>query len=211
MGFSGPTLVVIRTTENAILGALAHSPWKEGRKFYGDSESFIFELCPNVRVHRPIGKESNFMYLHSDVQEGILGPVIDELPKGLGFGGSLAKPRLFVPTSFEHCSAGFLDKTFEPGELLPPSALEMFEISSMEVWAVGGAKLINEGYKDRSEYRDRMEVALERARIVSDKSQLIADLQSGLIPNSLFSHQRNVRGRHDFSVDENHGGYKIDH
>jgi hypothetical protein len=60
------------------------------------------------------------MYLHSDFYNGgFLDPAAKARRRGLGFGGDMSKPRLFIPESFEGCSAGYLDKTFKPGELVP--------------------------------------------------------------------------------------------
>jgi hypothetical protein len=60
------------------------------------------------------------MYLHSDNVVQHHDPLLlDHSLQGLGFGGSLPRPRLFIPESLEHCTADYLDKTFSPGHLLP--------------------------------------------------------------------------------------------
>ena len=129
---------------------------------------------------------------------------------GLGFGGSPEHPRFFIPESFEHCTAGYLDKTFQEGELLPIEALEKFEIKTLEVWGVGGDEVIQKAIEYQVAYRKRHEEIIRRAREVHDKKQFATDLQTGLIPNLLYAHREQARGRHDFVVDEKHGGYKIE-
>jgi len=167
------------------------------------------ELEPHLRVHRPKeGGEDHYMYLHSTSYS--VGFPHDH-PFGLGMGGTLTKPRFFIPESLEHASADFLDKTFESGELLPAQDLEQFEIQHLEVWAVGGTAVIQQALRDRAQHREIAQATLERARSVTDRSAFAQDLQSGLIPNShLFAHAEEVRGRQEFRVDEEHGGYLVD-
>lgn len=146
------------------------------------------------------------MYMHVNTD----GEACKGHPHGLGFGGSLEHPRFFVPESLERCSAGFFDRTFQDGELLPLDSLEKFEIHTLEVWGVGGDDVIKKAVSDRAAYRKRHEEILVRARIVHDKKQFAEDMQTGLIPNVLYAHQAKSRGRHDFVVDNDHGGYKIE-
>lgn len=211
LGYSGPTLLIIKTTEDHVLGAFAREQWKDTKHFYGNAECFLFQLDPFVKVHKPIGRDRNFIYLHSEEMHGFIEPRYEGLPHGIGFGGSLSKPRLFIPTTLEHCSADYLDSTFESGELLPQEALEKFEIKSFEVWAVGGEDLVSKGLSDRAEYRERHEEALSRIREIHDKKALMGDFKAGLISSHLYKHTDSVRGRHEFRVDEKHGGYKLEH
>jgi hypothetical protein len=209
LGYSGPTVILVKTTSQAVLGAFASSSWKDSTQFYGDAECFLFELQPNVNIYRTEGKGENFMYLHS--KHGQADPaLLGGHPFGLGFGGTVENPRFFIPESFDHCSAHYLDSTFHQGELLPLESLEKFEIQMLEVWGVGGDEVITKAVRDRADYRERYDNLILRARMVRDKSAFAEDLQSGLIPNSLFSHLKDSRGRHDFRVDDEHGGYKID-
>jgi TLD len=209
LGYSGPTVLLVKTTAQAVLGAFASAPWKNARDFYGNADCFLFELEPKLVVHRPEGSGSNFMYLHSDRDP--ISVSCHGHAHGLGFGGDLDKPRLFIPETFERCTADFLDKTFHNGELLPSEALERFEIQVLEVWGVGGDEVIAQALRHRSEHRERSDTAVLRARKVLDKSPFVEDLKSGLIINKVYKHQEQARGRHDFRVDDEHGGYKIDH
>jgi len=210
LGYSGPTLLAVKTTSGETIGAFATAPWKDHKDFYGTADSFLVQLVPKLEVRRPAGRGQNFMYLHSTDMHSAMDPLHDGLPHGIGFGGTLTKPRLFIPMSFEHCSADFLDNTFESGNLLPKDALETFEIQCLEVWGVGGDEVITQALRDRVEYRERTDTAILLARTVQDKSAFAADMQSGLIPNRLFTHQEEARGRADFVVDDKHGGYRIE-
>jgi hypothetical protein len=149
------------------------------------------------------------MYLHSDNVVQHHDPLLlDHSLQGLGFGGSLPRPRLFIPESLEHCTADYLDKTFSPGHLLPMDALERFEIAAIEVWAVGVDH--TKALQDRDAYRQRASIAIDKARTIHDKTFLAQDLQSGLVPNTLFEHSGQVRGSKEFVVDDMHGGYKVE-
>jgi hypothetical protein len=209
LGYTGPTILLIRTTCDNVLGAFAEAPWKEHREFFGTPDCFLFQLKPALKVLRAKGEDHNFMYLHSDYFQGALA--VDGIPHGLGLGGTISKPRLFIPESFEHCTADYLDKTFESGELLPPEALEKFEIKCLELWGVGGDEEIQKGLRDRAEFRNKTKEMLEKARTVHDKSAFAKDLKSGLLLGKLYDHQEYVRGRQEFAVDDKHGGYKLEH
>lgn len=210
LGYGGPTLLLVRTTCGGTIGAFASDPWQDAKAFYGYADCFIFELDPKVSVHRSSGTGQNFMYLHSDMFSSSLDFESQEHPKGIGFGGTSTKPRLFIPESFERCSADFMDRTYESGNLLPLEALEKFEIQNLEIWGVGGEDVIKEAFKQREAHRERSKEALHNARVVRDKTQFATDMASGLIPGTIFAHREEVRGRSEFTVDEDHGGYKIE-
>jgi hypothetical protein len=199
------------TTGGAVLGAFATETWRDCKHFYGNRDCFLFQLYPDVRVHRATGRDGNFMYMHS---KDFHSPLEDEgalLPHGIGFGGCPEEPRLFIPESFEHCTADFLDSTFASGSLLPTDALEKFEIQSLEIWGVGGDKAIAAALRQRAEYREIHDTAIKKARTLQDKSFVATDIKTGLLISDLFQHQEQVRGRAEFSVDDEHGGYKIEH
>ena len=202
LGYSGASLVVIQTTAGGILGAFTAATWKDSRDFYGTSEGFLFQLNPEVKLYYASGRQEHYCYLHNGSK------LNHSLPPGLGFGGSLSKPRLFVPASFEGCSAESFDLTYDAGNLVAPECLEKFEIQTLEVWAVGQESV--EGLEARAAHRERTTQALDQARRIRDKSAFADDMKSGLIPNELFAHREQARGRHDFSIDDVHGGYKVD-
>lgn len=208
LGYSGPSLILIKTEQDAVLGAFAALPWKDSIHFQGDSACFLFQLSPTTKVFLPTGRDENFVYCHSESFDGSLSV---NRTHGLGFGGTAEKPRLFIPESLEECTAvAFSDRTYQEGDLLPMDALEKFQIKALEVWGVGGQAAISKGMHDRAEYRERTDTMIHRAKSVTDKSQFVKDLKSGLIPNKTYAFQEDVRGRSIFKVDEKHGGYKID-
>jgi TLD len=203
--------MLIKTTSAAVLGAYANFEWKESLTFRGNSDSFLFQLKPRLALYRPEGQETNFAFLRTQ-RKSSLGPIDTSGTRyGLGFGGSSDKPRLFITESFENCQATFYDKTYRVGELLPEDSLETFEIASMECWSVGGEETIQAALKYQAGYRKRQEEMIVEARVVHDKTLFVKDLQSGLIPSSLYKHQELARGRADFIVDDEHdGAYKIE-
>jgi hypothetical protein len=221
VGYAGPTLIVVKTNDGAVISGFTTAPWRESKSFFGDNESYLFRFRPDLAIFEPTEGQSlelalskgehNFVYLHT--REGTLhGHGKCHQAHGLGFGGTVDRPRFFIPETLEHCTAGYLDNAFRPGNLLPEDALEKFEIMDLEVWGVGGSDCIARALQCRSEYRERTSAVIEGARTVRDKSQFAKDMSSGLVYNSkTFAHQEHVRGRAAFNVDDVHGGYKLDH
>jgi hypothetical protein len=211
LGYEGPTMLVVKTDKDAIIGAFAHEPWKASINFHGCAECFLFQLQPELRIRWGSGPQDHFMYLHSGEQQSPLMPQLDGLPHGIGFGGNTtSKPRLFIPDTLEQCTAGFMDKTYEPGNLLPDDSLEKFEIKRLEVWGVGEKEIIAQAMQKRAEHRVHYQENINRARTVKDKTQFVKDLSTGFTTSTLYEHREDVRGRAEFSVDEAHGGYKVD-
>jgi hypothetical protein len=211
LGYDGPSLLVIKTSKNEIIGAFAHGTWKDSINYHGCSDCFLFQLQPQFKILSATGEGDRFMYMHSSERHAPLHPALEGLPKGIGFGGSIAeKPRLFIPDSLEHCSVSFVDKTYQSGGVLPDEDLDHFEISCLEVWGVGDEIMVQYALKKRDEYRLYQAEFLQKARRVEDKTQFVEDLSSGMIMNNLYKHRDEARGRHDFAVDDAHGGYKIE-
>jgi hypothetical protein len=211
LGYDGPTLVVVKTDKDAVIGAFANKPWKDSIHFQGNSECFLFQLEPEFHVRWAAGPQDHFMYLHSGEHASSIEPQLAGLPRGIGFGGSTStKPRLFIPDTLEHCSAEYMDKSYQVGDLLPEDAMEKFEIQSLEVWGVGNEDVIAHAMQKRAEYRVQLEDTIRRARTVINKKQFVEDLKTGFTPNKLYQHRDDSRGRHEFMVDDVHGGYKID-
>lgn len=207
LGYSGPTVVLVKTTRQEVLGAFAAKAWRDIKgEFYGDSDCFLFALEPFFKVYRSKNEDSKFMYMHMNKNTAMC----HGHPHGLGFGGTLDHPRFFIPESLERCTAGCCDKTFDEGELLPVESLEHFEIQFIEIWGVGGDVIIEKALKDRASHRHSSDANIVRVRNVIDKKQIASDFQSGLVPNKLYEHQDQARGRQEFVVDEKGGGYKIE-
>ena len=211
LGYEGPTLVVVKTTEGAVIGAFTDATWKDSVHYFGNTDAFLFQLEPEFHMNWAIGPQENYMYLHSSEHGSSVNPTLDGLPHGLGFGGNLTtKPRLFIPESLEHCVGGFFDKTFQSGEILPQESLERFEINVIEAWGVGTNEAIDAALSKRLAHRNQTEDAIRRAREVTDKTQFLRDLESGFTPSKLYDHKKDTRGRHEFKVDDQHGGYKVE-
>lgn len=205
LGYGGPTTLLVKTEEGATLGAFAAAPWHEAPKFFGSGECFVFQLDPVTNVCHSVGTESNFMYCNPSWAKGH-----DGLPHGLGFGGTLNNPRLFISEDFNTCKAGYLDDTYQKGDLLPKDALEQFHIKSLEIWGVGGDEVISEALQERDKYRQQTDSVVYNARVITDKTGFLPDLKSGLMDTKIYKHREETRGRAEFSYDEKHGGYSLE-
>lgn len=242
VGYSGPTLFIIRASSTtsqsnstgnnldgsqnqkrkieSVFGAFTASPWKEGKDFYGNTDCFLYQLSPCTAVYRPSGNAKNYMYCNSSARS----KGYDQQAHGIGFGGTVQQPRLFLEESFENCTASSRDLTYENGHLLPQSLSSSqsdpyssisggvhgsqpqtssyhFDIDSLEVWGVGTIDSINAGLQSRSKHRDVANEAIRRARKV-DKAQFLDDLRSGVIDNKAFQHRAQIDGRADQDVDD---------
>jgi len=192
LGYNGPTLVVIETDQDHIIGGFFNTKWKKSHDYYGEANGFLFQLFPTLTLFNPTGEDKNFIHLQD----------------GIGFGGTKNMPRLFIPASMEECNAGVMDKTFQSGNLLPVNCLEKFNIKSIEVWGTGGEEAITKGLASRAKQREITDSVIYQARVLKDKTPLVGDIN--LIDTNLYKHREEARGRSDFSVDEEHGGYRLE-
>jgi hypothetical protein len=127
----------------------------------------------------------------------------DQQAHGIGFGGTVDQPRLFLAESFDDCRADKDDLTFDKGSLL--SAIggnaTTFEIDNLEVWGVGGTEVVKESLQARSRSRDIRQAAIQKARKV-DKAAFLDDFKTGLIENKMFAHRQQIQGREGACVEE---------
>ncbi|GAX26157.1 hypothetical protein FisN_18Hh273 [Fistulifera solaris] len=188
LGYSGPTLLLARTTgkKGSILGAFTASPWKESKDFYGNTDCFLFQVAPRTSIFRPSGSDRNFMYCNSYARS----KGYDQQAHGIGFGGTTTEPRLFFPESFEQCIAGSRDLTFAHGQLLPDGQ-RFFELDSLEVWGVGGSEVVAAALGAQHQARAIKAENLRKARTV-DRAQFLDDFQSGVIESKAFAHRNQV-------------------
>jgi TLD len=211
-GYGGPTLLLIRSTSGGIFGAFTASTWKESKDFYGNTDCFLLQLSPRTAVYRPTANERNFMYCNSAARS----KGYDQQAHGIGFGGSVQEPRLFLPESFEDCVASSQDLTFENGRLLPDlddaggqQSKKYFDIDSLEVWGVGGSDVVQAAFQARDASRAITDEAIRRARKV-DKAQFLDDFRAGTFESKAFQHQQQIDGRADCDVqDRNHDKDKV--
>lgn len=201
LGYSGPTLTIIQATSGEIFGAFTNTRWKEDKKFYGDSDCFLYQLNPKVSVYRPRGGSSgstNYMYCNPEARS----KGYDGLPHGIGFGGNLERPRLFISEKLDSCVALANGLTFQYGELISPTPENSlsqktkghFEVDRLEVWGVGGESTIKEALESRQGHRAIVDANIKKARKV-DKAQFLDDFKSGLIESKAFQHREQMRGR----------------
>jgi hypothetical protein len=204
LGYGGPTLIIIRAISGSIFGAFTAAAWKESKDFYGTSDCFLYQLIPMTSVYRPSGNGTNYMYCNSEARSR----GYDGQAHGIGFGGDIDTPRLFIAESFEDCVARSQDLTFDYGELLPKTEdgamQQSFDIDSLEVWGVGGDAVVAEALGARHKQREITEANLRKARKV-DKAAFLDDFRGGLIESKAFAHRDQIRGRDDAAVDERHG------
>ena len=223
LGYGGPTLLIIQS-DDCIFGAFTSSSWKESKDFYGNSDCFLFQVLPETAVYRPTGNGSNFMYCNSFARSR----GYDQQAHGIGFGGTVDMPRLFISESFDSNVAKDSDMTFEKGSIFSGGfdGGKHFEIDNLEgefeheisslkkmperqaqhmfcackVWGVGGDTVVQEALGARSRQREIKNAAIRKARKV-DKAQFLDDFKSGLIESKAFAHRDQIRGREGACVD----------
>jgi len=67
LGYNGPTLVVIETDQDHIIGGFFNTKWKKSHDYYGEANGFLFQLFPTLTLFNPTGEDKNFIHL----QDGI--------------------------------------------------------------------------------------------------------------------------------------------
>lgn len=122
----GPSLVLIQDREGPLFGGYASTSWKLTPTFYGDENSFLFRLRPELRICLPTGYNQNFQYINSGAST---------LPNGLGMGGQLNYFGFFLSSEFGPGSVSKTCTTFR--DYLPLASQLEFNFSQLEVWAVG--------------------------------------------------------------------------
>ncbi|CAD8121657.1 unnamed protein product [Paramecium sonneborni] len=111
-----------------IFGAYTNFEWKDDALPNGSKEDCIFQMFPQFRVYKTKNDKftrSQYIYLNSKNEE---------LVKGIGFGGELAKDfRIFLHSDLQSVQCKSHDKTYEPGELMP---LKQGKINLLEIWTI---------------------------------------------------------------------------
>jgi hypothetical protein len=198
---------MIRNASNpcGVFGAFTASPWKESKDFYGMSDCFLYQLSPRTAVYRPTGNARNFMYCNPQARS----KGYDKQAHGLGFGGTVDQPRLFLAENFDDNIAASADLTFDNGPLLPAgqedgivgSQRTTFAIDALEVWGVGGDEVVQQALGARDKARAIKDEGIRRARKV-DKAQFLDDFRSGAIASKAFAYKDQIDGRADQDVEE---------
>jgi TLD len=198
LGYGGPTLLIVRSAEGDLFGAFTGSSWKESKEFYGNTDCFLFQLLPRVAVYRPTGTGTNFMYCNSFARSR----GYDNQAHGIGFGGTVTEPRLFIAEAWDTCSASSRDLTFENGSLLRSGGSgQQFDPEAVEVWGVGGEDVVTAALGDRFKARALKDAAIQKARKV-DKAAFLDDFRTGIIESKAFAHREQARGRADADLED---------
>ena len=216
LGYGGPTVLLISSTSGGTFGAYTATPWKESKDFYGNTDCFLYQLAPTVAVYRPTNSDRNYMYCNLTARSR----GYDQQAHGLGFGGTVQEPRLFVAENLDDCRAAAQDLTFENGRLLPLPDLDRkknpnannnnnrhsqqhFVVESLEVWGVGGgdSDMVQAALEQREAARAVTSEAIRRARKV-DKAQFLDDFRAGTFASKAFKHRQEADGRANDDMDE---------
>ena len=205
-GYDGPTLLLIRPrppktavrplgVESVVFGALAADRWKEERKFFGGSSTFLFTLTPELRILGPrVGGESNFQWLSTKTSN----------PKthGLAMGGTadLRGKRIFLPSSLDEGWAGSSCGTFQSGTLVPSWARrnsddDVFDIDSIEIWAVGGDHQIASALQARGKQRALNEDTMQKARSVDRAAFFNSTFDQEMFLGKTMAHKSEMQNR----------------
>ncbi|KAI9920601.1 hypothetical protein PsorP6_001919 [Peronosclerospora sorghi] len=62
----GPTILVVEDEHENIFGAFCSASWKRSQMFFGNGRTFVFTLCPIMKVYTWSGIDSSFMYTQRD-------------------------------------------------------------------------------------------------------------------------------------------------
>ncbi|EUD67738.1 hypothetical protein C922_01927 [Plasmodium inui San Antonio 1] len=109
--YESPVVIVIKTKDNQILGAVSTTPLKDSHLFQGSSNDFLFSAHPVFRILRSNQFGTNYVYLNSKNSF---------YPKGLGFGGRTECFRLFLSDEFKDSYCTQSDYTYKSGHLYFP-------------------------------------------------------------------------------------------
>ncbi|KAJ3342448.1 hypothetical protein HDU93_002206 [Gonapodya sp. JEL0774] len=123
---AGSTLIVVKDQGGAIFGGFNSQEWKPLPKYYGDNQSFVFRLRPNIIINRPSNYNQNFQYFNHSTQT---------LPNGLGFGGQMGYFALWIDANnfgIGH-SKGNPSTTYNSRQL---SSNEDFKLDALEAWLI---------------------------------------------------------------------------
>ena len=209
IGFCGPTLILIQTNKGEKLGYFTEVPWKSSPvSFTGQGESFLFRLHPEWSVYHAMTTALPNKY------HQVLNPPVahrKDCLVGLAVGGIASDhPRLHITETLERCKACSVDSVFESGPLLADAEHNFFDVDILEVWSVrvDDAKFYKakESGKLRAEIREGYR---QNAGSV-DRAQFLDDFQTGIIPNHLYAHREQARGRVEFVASDDEGtGYFV--
>ncbi|CDJ46694.1 TLD domain-containing protein, putative [Eimeria brunetti] len=108
--YSAPMVAVVKTEEGQVLGAIISCELKEGgHTFFGDANTCLFSVEPQLNILRTSGLGRNFVYLNTKNKFH---------PIGLGFGGQVGAFRFWIGDEMKDCYITKSDCTYSPGRML---------------------------------------------------------------------------------------------
>ncbi|XP_058090990.1 uncharacterized protein LOC131237303 [Magnolia sinica] len=140
--------------ERWVISVLTQQGFESRDTYYGSS-AYLYAISPIFHVFPPSGKDKNFVYSHLHPT----GRVYEAHPKtvGIAFGGTVGNERIFIDEDFARVTVRHhaVDKTYQPGSLVPNQGFLPVEASiiEVEVWGLGGksAKEQQDAYKKREQ------------------------------------------------------------
>ncbi|OII74240.1 Krox-like protein [Cryptosporidium ubiquitum] len=199
-GYSSHVLLLIRTTDNCIFGAVCTGDWKEGNgKYCGDETCFLISLRPIFSIIGQSGKGRNFMYINTKY---------DFSPKGIGFGGEPEYSRLWLDSTLGAGTCMKSDLTYNTGMLYWPNdksgkrnsclllgtpyseendesttEINKFSVADIEVWGLGGRNILKEylEIKATSNYFKQERKVIDKSKFIKsefDKEYLLGNTYS---------------------------------
>ncbi|KAL8271991.1 hypothetical protein Esti_004115 [Eimeria stiedai] len=108
--YTAPMVLVVKTDEGQVLGAIMPGELKEGgQNFFGDANTCLFSLEPQLNLLRTSGLGRNYVYLNTKNKFH---------PIGIGFGGQVGAFRFWIGDEMKDCYITKSDCTFSSGRLL---------------------------------------------------------------------------------------------
>ena len=198
-GYAGPTILLVgatpaeskalskkKMTTSTNLGFFSTSPWSACDS--PDCFLFAFDHDEEIQFFRPRKPDQTQSYLHC-----LSSTQATNISEGGIFIGSA--PRVHLTETLDECRTMDYDTHFEAGDLLlghAKDSLNYFDVTHIEVWAVGGEEWIAESLQTQSKHQAIGEANRVKAQKV-DKQQFLQDFQGGLLstngkPGGLFAH-----------------------
>ncbi|XP_076167179.1 MTOR-associated protein MEAK7 [Ptiloglossa arizonensis] len=140
----GPTIIILRDTENHVFGGFASDSWSIGPNFIGNSSSFLFKLEPVILTFAATGYNNHYQYLNLQQQT---------MPNGLLMGGQLNYPGLWLSCEYGTGKSSVSCTTFQ--NYVQLSGKENFKIKHCEVWGVGPMPGAEEDLRDTRSILDK--------------------------------------------------------
>eukprot|EP01111_Echinosteliopsis_oligospora_P016418 TRINITY_DN681_c0_g1_i3.p1 TRINITY_DN681_c0_g1~~TRINITY_DN681_c0_g1_i3.p1 ORF type:complete len:289 (-),score=79.99 TRINITY_DN681_c0_g1_i3:38-904(-) len=131
----GPTIVIIKDKGGNIFGGFVDHMWRDKHpRFYGSSNSFVFQIKPQIGVYHATGLNDHYQWMNQDTAT---------LFNGVGMGGQERYFAWSIDTHFEAGqSRGDPTSTTFGNPIL--SSTPDWEIDEIEVWEVKETDVMSE-------------------------------------------------------------------